>query len=130
MHVPMFSAILGAFALTMLSGCVTSSNDVPCTIEGAQYLSGSENPEQLCASFIQQLDEKLRERDLAEVAKDLSVALRINKRGSIEAHVSRLQNGEWSSLPVVAFDVVDRPLEPGDLERLAGAVAVALAKEH
>jgi len=126
----MFSTFLGACAIATMTGCVTSSSEVPCTIEGAQNLSGEESPEQLCAGFIQQLNEKLRERDAADRAKNLSVALRVSKRGAIEAHVSGLVEGEWQSLPVVAFDVVDRPLERGDLDRLADAVAATLAKEN
>ena len=106
------------------TGCVTSNIENTCTIEGAELLSGNLDSRRACEIFEQNLAAALAEAGVADESRDYSVAISIAKRGTLEAQlVERLSGGETKSYPVVAIDVMDRPMQEDDLGRLARGVA-------
>lgn len=106
------------------TGCVTSDIENTCTVEGAGLLPGNLDSQQACDIFEQKLADALADAGHAESTRDYSVAISIEKRGTLKAQlVERLPDGETKSYPVAAIDVMDRPMQQDDLGRLARAVA-------
>ncbi|WP_284126126.1 hypothetical protein [Parerythrobacter aestuarii] len=95
-----------------------------CSAEGVQYLSSEATEASVCAAFERRVSEALQQGDASAKADNLSVTLRFQKRGTMEASIVAT-NGD-KAYPPIAIDVVDRSLAMRDLDRLADAVAKML----
>lgn len=119
----------GAVMLSAQGGCMTRAETPVCSVTGAEYLSPAATAEEVCRLFNSRLDEALQGSNATngEPARqgDWSAEISVSKRGSIEA---RLIGGgaEATSYPVVAVDVMDRPIGRQDIASLADAAAAML----
>lgn len=121
-------AVLSSALFLAHTGCVANQLSVNCSVEGAGFLPGNLDSASACQLFRQRLDAALSKSDLDLGTKGYSVAIVIDKRGSLQARLA--ENGSDSNTknyPVARIDVMDRPLEQDDLGRLADAIADVLA---
>lgn len=114
---PVFLA-LGGFVLV---ACVANDGVTSCSVEGAKFLSPEATEASICEAFKRRLSDSLAAQGGSIAGKNLSVTLRLHKRGTVEAIVS--EEGAAASYPTVGVDVADRPLADKDLTTLAEAVA-------
>lgn len=125
LHVLAISAAILAFA----PACVTKSPPSACSIEGAQYLSADADGKALCRDFQKRLAKALGAVTDGPDLRDLTIAITLRKRGAAEALVTSMRDGQKHDYPLVAIDVMDRPLAKGDVDQLADAVARMLASQ-
>ena len=111
------------------TGCVTGEAANRCSVEGARFLASNPDPATLCLRFEQRLDAALETAGSPLRADDHRVAITIGERGSLQALVSasRIDSAE-AAYPVVAIDVMDRPIGERDLMQLADAVAIMISR--
>ena len=70
------------------TGCVTSDIENTCTVEGAGLLPGNLDSQQACDIFEQKLADALADAGHAESTRDYSVAISIEKRGTLKRNSS------------------------------------------
>lgn len=113
-------------AFSMQSSCVGNDGMVDrsadCTIRGAEYLAGSGSKTQMCDDFRARIAAVLNEAGMQGRADDIAMAIEVQKGRSLTARVSQTGVDTGTDFPVVAIDVMDRPLRSSDLDRLADAV--------
>ncbi|MXO90855.1 hypothetical protein [Pontixanthobacter aquaemixtae] len=119
-------SVFSAFVLTTQAACVAKDVSANCTVEGAKYLSGAYSDSEICRGFEDRLSKAIAADGTSAKAGALTVAIQLHERGSAEAQVSRQDGGEVTDYPVVAVDVMDRPLAKDDLDKLADSVAQML----
>lgn len=76
--------------------------------------------EEICGRFTADLEERLSPARLPE---DLRIALTLHDRGAIDAVLTYPRGGTAVSHPRLTVDVLDRPMRPADVTRLAEAAA-------
>lgn len=102
---------------------MTAADTETCRVKGAEYLPGDGDADAVCQRFTKRLRTGL---DPENGADGLIVALTISRGGTISATMTMTGDGEPRSLPEVAVDVMDRPLNYSDLDRLADTAASVL----
>lgn len=108
---------------TLQAACMNFPPTVTCRADGANYLSSDANSQEVCERFQQQLFTSLAGDFSSE---ELSVDLTIEKTGTISVVITREAQDAVETLVDAAIDVMDRPLNFGDLDRLAGDAAKIL----
>lgn len=114
-----FAALPVVFAAA-LGACVTSPAAAKCTVNGAEFLSSGDSAESICARFSDRLSQAKVTGDHG--LADLAIVISLTKRGSAQAQIT----SEAGAYPLVAVDVMDRPLQPRDIDALADAVAAMI----
>lgn len=94
-----------------------------CNVSGELKALPGMDAEAICDRFTQDLTAALgKEAD----ARDVTIALTLHQRGTIEARLSARRNGADITYPGIAVDVLDRALQSDDITRLAQAAAQLL----
>lgn len=114
-----FAALPVVFAAA-LGACVTSPAAAKCTVNGAEFLSSGESADVICSRFSEHLAQANSAGE--NILDDLSIVISLTKRGSAQALIT----SEAGAYPLVAVDVMDRPLQPRDIDALADAVSSML----
>lgn len=112
--------VTAAFALV---ACVTNGGVTNCSVEGAKYLSADATEASICELFERRLRDSLAETGFS-MDENLSVTLRLHKRGAIEARIATADGHK--TYPSVEVEVTDRPLGEKDIGQLANTVAKLL----
>ncbi|WP_337660948.1 hypothetical protein [Erythrobacter sp. Alg231-14] len=110
---------------------MTSNVGDTCRVDGAQFLGVSATDAEICELFRTKLGEALGDQDRTD---GLSMTLTVEKSGTINADIAKLDEGNTnieakSAYPTVSVDVMDRPLNLSDVERLAQAAANVMVSE-
>lgn len=108
----------------MLMAMAESTHAAPppfaCTVEGAGAIAG-QSEASVCAVIRRAVD-RARAADAA-----IAIAVRIDKRSLVATVVERRGAAVHSHPESIAVDVMDRATQPEDVERLAAAIAQAVA---
>jgi len=120
------SAALPLLAATLQSGCMTSNPGESCTVEGAQFLSESATETQICNLFEAKLSEAMEDEG---AGSNLAMSIEIEKTGTINASIAKMTGSDPATYPTISVDVMDRPLNLSDVERLAVSAAEAIQSE-
>ena len=131
----MWRAVLLAFlALPIQSSCVAndamSDRSATCTIVGAEHLGVDGSDDRMCEDFRTRLTTTLNDAGMPDRADDLALDIEVQKGRAVIARVARADATGESEFPVVAIDVMDRPLRVSDLDRLADAVGRMLLRAN
>ena len=118
-HIRSFSSLPVVFAAA-LGACVTSPAAGKCTVSGAEFLASGDSAASICTRFSERLAQAKSTSD--QTLDDLSIVISLNKRGSAQAQIT----SDAGAYPLVAVDVMDRPLQPRDIDALADAVSSML----
>ena len=120
---------MSALILLTQTACMTNNGPASCSVQGGKYLSSGASDEQICSAFAKRLSQAMAVDGSNGEIDDLSIALALDKRGSVEARVTRQNGTAHETYPVTAVDVLDRPIGQRDLDSLADAVAQQLMKK-
>lgn len=113
---------LCAMVFSAQTSCVANNMSHSCSIEGAELLGDEASPEQICNAFKARLDEALAAGGVGG-SGDFTIALTLDKRGTAQAQLSGAGKASGARYPLVAVDVMDRPLVRADMDELADEVA-------
>lgn len=108
---------------------MTSVPIASCDVEGAAYLTPSVGADELCRMFGERVEAAMRTAGADVADGGWSAEITLTKNGSAEARIARTGEGS-TAFPVIAVDVMDRPLRPEDVLKLADAVAEMLLQQQ
>jgi hypothetical protein len=131
---------IGAIVLMASSACSTPGAvagpvDLSCTIEGAKLLSPAMTDDAICGEIKREIDAGLsrQTRSVKSVASTgsadwININLRFMQPGTASAAVTQRIGKREIAHPEIAVDIMDRPLGPKEVRRLAAEVARAIVK--
>ena len=114
-----------------------AQNDVAllCSVDGVKLLNPVMNDEGVCAVFKTKIDSALTRPTVtvnsvseAAPADWIKIDVRFSKPGTASAMVVQRTSGKETAHPEIAVDVMDKAIEPSDVDTLASAVAKFLAE--
>lgn len=91
-----------------------------CSVTGSLTVLSPLSAAEICGRFTADLEARLAP---GRLPKDLRMALTLHDRGAIDAVLTDPRDGAAASYPRLTVDVLDRPLRPTDITRLAEAAA-------
>ncbi len=115
--------LLPVLALSLQTSCVAREAQSACSIDGLQYLPSTISRNEACDRFRARVAAVLEEEGYDAEMDAMTMAIELNKNGSAQARIAVAGTGQNGAYPVVALDVMDRPLALRDLDRLADATA-------
>ena len=137
------TAILGSTILmTSATACTArepvAQNNVGflCAVDSTKMLNPGMTSDQVCALFKAKIDDALQQKTMvvqdeagALPASWIKLEVRFSMPGTASATVVQSASGKETTHPEIAVDVMDKYMEPNDVETLASAVAQYLAEK-
>ena len=106
----------------MAAACATADVPEQCRATGEKSVSGL-GDESLCDRFMARLQLTLGAQGRSDLATGRAFTIDVQEQGAL---IARAANADTAPSPAISIDVLDRPLRPSDIDRLADAVAAFL----